>query len=108
MKITPRWVSVALAIGSVITIAWGPYIYQFTSEVASDRRSKAVLIVWALFSLWAGFMGMSSTILLRRDSRTGRPVAWVASIAITLTFVGAIAGIPAFIGLWSSRGAAKP
>jgi hypothetical protein len=108
VKLTPRWVSVALAIGTLITIAWAPFIYQFTPEVSSDHRSRAVLVVWALFSLWAAFMGMSGTILLRRDSRSGRPVAWVASIAMTMTCVGAIAGIPALIGLLSSRGPAKP
>ena len=108
MKITQRWVSVALVIGAAVTIAWAPYIYQFTSEVSSDRRSKAVLVVWAVFSLWAAIMGLSGAILLRRDGRSGRPVAWVASIAMTMTCVGAIAGIPALIGLWSSRGASKP
>ena len=108
MKVTPRWVSVALAIGSLIAIAWAPFIYQFTSEVSSDHRSRAVLVFWALFSLWAAVMGMSGMILLRRDRSSGRPVAWVASIAMTLTCVGAIAGIPALIGLWSSRGPSKP
>ena len=108
MKITPRWVSVALAIGTVIAIAWAPYIYQFTSEVASDRRSKAVLIVWTALSIAAALLGAAGAIGILRRDRWGRPVAWVASVAITVTFVGAIAGIPALIGLWTSRGTSKP
>jgi hypothetical protein len=108
VKVTPRWVSVALAIGTVITIAWAPFIYQFTSEVASDRRSKAVLIAWTVLSIAAALLGAAGAIGILRRDRWGRPVAWAASLAITITFVGAIAGIPALIGLWSSRGASKP
>jgi hypothetical protein len=108
VKDTPRWVSVALAIGTVITIAWAPFIYQFTSEVASDRRSKTVLIVWAVISIAAALLGAAGAIGIFRRERWGRAVAWVASVVITITLAGAIAGIPALIGLWSSRGASKP
>ena len=108
MKFTPRWVSVALAIGTVITIAWAPFIYQFTSEVSSDRRSKTVLVVWSVISIAAALLGAGGAIGIFRRARWGRGVAWIASLVITITFVGAIAGIPALIGLWSSRGSSKP
>ncbi len=108
MKFTPRWVSVALAAGAVIAIAWAPFIYQFTAEVASDRRSKTVLEVWTVISIAAALLGIAAAIGILRRDRWGRAVAWAASIVIAITFVGAIAGIPALIGLWSSRGASKP
>jgi hypothetical protein len=108
VKITPRWVSVALAAGAVIATAWAPYIYQFTAEVASDRRSKLVLEVWTVISIAAALLGVAGAIGILRRDRWGRVVAWAASIVVTITFVGAIAGIPALIGLWSSRGASKP
>ena len=107
-KLTPRWVSVALAVGAVITIAWAPFIYQFTSEVASDRRSKAVLVIWTAVSIVAALLGAAGAIGILRRERWGRMVSWAASVVITITLVGAIAGIAALMGLWSSRGASKP
>jgi hypothetical protein len=108
VKVTPRWVSVALAAGAVITIAWAPFIYQFTSEVSSDRRSKTVLIVWTAISIAAAALGAAGAIGILRRDRWGRPVAWAASIVITITCVGAIAGIPALIGLVFSRRSSSP
>ncbi len=108
MKVTPRWVSVALLIGAMLTIAWAPYIYGFTSEVSSDRRSKTVLVVWTAISIAAALLGVAGAIGILRRERWGRLVAWAASILITMTGVGAIAGIPALIGLASSHGSSKP
>jgi hypothetical protein len=108
VKVTPRWVSVALAVGAVIAVAWAPFIYQFTSEVASDRRSKAVLIAWTAFSIGAALLGLVGAIGVLRGFRSSRVLAWIASLVLVLTLVGAIPGIAALMGLWSSRSASKP
>ena len=108
MKVTPRWVSVALAVGAVVTVAWAPFIYQFTSEVASDRRSKAVLVAWTIVSIAAALLAVVAAIGVFRNLRSSRAFAWIASLVLVLTLVGAIPGIAAVMGLWSSRDASKP
>jgi len=108
VKFTPRWVSVALAVGAVITFAWAPFIYQFTAEVASDRRSKAVLVGWTIVSIAAALLALVAAIGVLRSLKSSRVFAWIASVVLVLTLVGAIPGIAALMGLWSSRDAAKP
>ena len=108
MKFTPRWVSVALAVGAVIAFAWALFIYQFTSEVASDRRSKAVLVAWTIVSIAAALLALVAAIGVLRNLRSSRVFAWTASLVLVLTLVGAIPGIAALMGLWASRNAAKP
>jgi amino acid transporter len=108
VKFTPRWVSVALAVGAVIAVAWAPFIYQFTSEVASDRRSKAVLVAWTIVSIAAALLALVAAIGVFRNLRSSRVFAWIASLVLVLTLVGAIPGIAALMGLWSSRDASKP
>jgi hypothetical protein len=108
VKFTPRWVSVALAVGAVITFAWAPFIYQFTSEVASDRRSKAVLVAWTIVSIAAALLALVAAIGVLRSLKSSRVLAWMASLILVLTLVGALPGIAALMGLWSSRDASKP
>ena len=45
--------------------------------------------------------------LLRKDP-WGRPLAWIAAVALTLSGAGAIGGIPALVGLVWSRRAVTP
>jgi hypothetical protein len=101
-------VSVALAVGAVVTVAWAPFIYQFTSEVSSDRRSKAVLIAWTIVSVAAALLALVGAFAVVRGFRSSRVVAWTASFVLVLTLVGALPGIAALMGLWASRSASKP
>jgi hypothetical protein len=101
-------VSVALAVGVVIAVAWAPFIYQFTSEVASDRRSKAVLVAWTAISIAAALLGAVGAIGILRGFRSSRVFGWIGSFVLVLTLVGALPGIAALMGLWSSRKASKP
>jgi cytochrome bd-type quinol oxidase subunit 2 len=105
---TPRWVRVTLVIGAAIGVVWAAFLSQFLNEPSAVGRSKVVLVIWSLISLATAILALSTTILLRRHERSGRPLAWVVSILFMATCVGAIAGIPALIGLWSSRHAARP
>lgn len=105
---TQPWVGVALLIGGAIGIAWGAFLAQFMNEPSAVGPTKAVLVIWVLISWTGAILALPAAIMLRRRDRLGRALAWIVSIFITATFVGAIAGVPALIGLWSSRKASRP
>jgi uncharacterized membrane protein len=107
-KPTQAWVRVALLIGSGIGIAWAAFLSQFMNEPSAVGRSKAVLVIWAVISLTTAVLALPVAIMLRRRDRSGRALAWVVSILMTITFVGAVAGVPALIGLLWSRNASSP
>ena len=107
-QLTPRWVRAALLIGAGLGIGWAAFLCGFMSEPSADARSKAVLVVWAGVSIASAALGLIGIIGLLRRNRSGRPVAWAASFLMTASCVGAIAGIPALIGLASSRAAVRP
>jgi hypothetical protein len=108
VKVTPRWVTVALLVGAVVCGAWAIYIFGFTTEPSAERRSKAVLLVWSGLSDAAALMCLAGALTLPRGTRGGRVVGWTASILLIVTLVGAIPGIAAVMGLWASRNASKP
>jgi hypothetical protein len=101
-------VSVALLIGAAIGVGWAIFVLGFFGEPSADDRSIAVLGVWAGLCIVSAFMGVAGAIGVLRGGATGRTLAWVASILITVTIVGALAGIAAFMGLWSSRKSSNP
>jgi hypothetical protein len=92
-----------LLIGAVVTVAWAWFIFGFIHEPSVVGRILFVLVTWIGISVLSGLAGAIGALGLLRREEWGRPLAWVAAIAMTLTVVGAIAGIPALIGLGSSR-----
>ena len=105
---TQPWVSVAILIGAAIGVAWALFLLQFMNEPSAVGRPKAVLVIWFGVSLGTACLAVPTAIMLLRRDRSGRPLAWIVSILITATIVGAIAGIPALIGLGSSRRTSRP
>jgi NhaP-type Na+/H+ or K+/H+ antiporter len=101
-------VIVALLVGAVVCGAWAIYIFGFTSEPSAERRTKTVLQVWSGLSDVAALMCLAGALTLPRGTRNGRVVGWTASILLIVTLVGAIPGLAAAMGLWSSRNVAKP
>ena len=108
MTVTPRWVSVALLIGAVIAVGWAVFDYSFFSEPSADGRSRLVLAFWAGWSIGAAIIAVIGAIGIIRRARWAFNVALMGSGFLTLTLVGAIPGIAAFMGLWPSRGSSKP
>ncbi len=100
---TPPWVSVALLIGGAIDAAWVVFLLQFMQEPSATGRSAAVLVMWFGVAGAAAGLAVLAAIMLRRRDRSGRVLAWMAAGLMTVTCVGAIAGVPALIGLGSSR-----
>jgi hypothetical protein len=106
--VTQTWVSVALLIGGLIGLAWALFLAQFFGEPSAVGPVRAVLLTWSGMSVATFILAVPAAIMLLRRARSGRPVAWIVSILMTATWVGAIAGIPALIGLGFSRKPAKP
>jgi hypothetical protein len=88
--------------------AWAWFIFGFISEPSAVGRILAVLVIWIAISIAAGLAGAVGAMALLRHEMSGRPLAWIAAIGMTLTGVGAIAGIPALVGLLASRNASRP
>jgi hypothetical protein len=106
--VTQTWVSVALLVGGVIGLAWALFLGQFFGEPSAVGPVRVVLLTWSGMALATFLLAVPAAIMLLRRSSAGRPLAWMTSILMTATWVGAIAGIPALIGLGFSRKPAKP
>jgi hypothetical protein len=102
------WIWAALLIGAVVTVGWAWFIFGFIHEPSVVGRILLVMVSWIGISVSSGIAGAISALGLLRNEVWGRPLAWVAAIAMTLTGVGAIAGIPALIGLGASRKGVRP
>jgi hypothetical protein len=88
--------------------AWAWFIFGFISEPSAVGRILVVLVTWIAVSISAAIAGAVGALGLVLRESSGRPLAWIAAVAMTLTGVGAVAGIPALIGLLASRNAARP
>ena len=105
---TPAWVWPVVLVGAAIMIAWAWFIVGFLSEPSAVGRSRIVLVTSIVYSLGAALVGILGAVGLSRQRRWGRTLAGIASAAMTFSVVGAVAGIPALIGIWSSRNSPKP
>jgi serine/threonine protein kinase len=106
--VTPVWVGVVLALGAVMTFVWAMIILANTGEPSAQGRAKGVLVIWAFLSLASSLLGVGSLVGAVMRAGWGRSLAWVSSVAMTLTCFGALMGVPALVGLWSSRKQATP
>ena len=104
---TPRWVGPVLLFGAAVMLTWGWFIIGFLSEPSAVGRSRIVLVTSSAYSIGSALVGVIGAIGLLRRERWARMLAAIASAAMTLTVVGAVAGIPALIGLLSSRNSAR-
>jgi hypothetical protein len=104
---TPPWVWPVLVLGAGVTLAWAWFIVGFLSEPSAVGRVRFVLLTSTASSVGAALVGVIGAIGLVRRERWGRTLAAIAAAAMTLTGVGAIAGIPALIGLFSSRNSSR-
>ena len=105
---TPVWVWPVLVLGAAIMVTWAWFIVGFLSEPSAVGRSRIVLLTSIVYSIGAAAVGVVGAVGLARNKRWGRTLAGIASAAMTFSVVGAIAGIPALIGLLSSRNSSRP
>jgi nitrate reductase gamma subunit len=104
---TPSWVWPVLLAGAAIELVWAWFIVGFLSEPSAVGRSRLILVTSSAYSIGAAVVGVIGAVGLARPQRWGRTLASIASAAMTLSVVGAIAGIPALIGIWSSRNSTR-
>ena len=100
---TPPWVWVVLVFGAGVMIAWAWFILGFLSEPSAVGRIRLVLVTSSAYSAGSAVVAAIGAIGLIRRERWAGTVSVIASAAMTLTVVGAIAGIPALLGLMSPR-----
>ena len=105
---TPPWIWVALLAGAVVSSWWAWFVFGFIQEPSAVGRLLVGLLTLIGTAAFAGLMGLIASFGLVRDAAWARPVAWVAATFITFTGIGAIAGVPALVGLLWSRKASRP
>jgi hypothetical protein len=99
----PRWVWWTLLAGAVVLVAWAYFLFGFRSEPSARGRVGALLSLWSGGALGSAFFGVLAAAGLVRRARWAPRLGLVASVLMILTVVGAIAGIPAAIGIASNR-----
>jgi hypothetical protein len=92
-----------LVFGAAVELYWAWFIIGFLAEPSAVGRIWLVLVTSSAYSTGSAVVGVIGAFGLLRRERWGRTVAGIASGAMTLSLVGAMAGIPALIGLLSSR-----
>jgi hypothetical protein len=97
----PTWVWWTLLIGAGVLILWSWFLSGFFSEPSAVGRARAVLLIVAGGSLGTAALGIAAAVGLVRRARWAPRLALVAAGFMIVTVVGAIAGIPAAVGLAS-------
>jgi MFS family permease len=105
--VTPSWVWPVLVFGTVVMLVWAWFIVGFLAEPSAVGRSRFILVTSSVYSIGSALLAIVGAVGLARRQRWGRTMAGIAASAMTLTGVGAIAGIPALIGLVSSRSSSR-
>jgi len=100
----PKWVSWALLSGAAVLALWAYFLLGFLGEPSAVGRSRAALGIVAGGSIGTGIFATVAALGLVRRVRWAPRIAMVAAGLMVLTCIGAVAGIPALIGLmWPRR-----
>lgn len=100
---SPRWVWWTLLTGAIVLFVWGWFVLGFLTEPSAVGGVWAALVFIGVGSIAAGCLGVVAAAALVARRRWAWRVAAVASVLMSLTIVGAIAGIPALVGVIASR-----
>jgi hypothetical protein len=100
---SPGWISWILLVGSVVLFGWAWFVLGFLSEPSAVGRTWIALLAIGGTSIAAAAVGLIAAAGLLRPASWAFNLALVASVLMIVSVVGAIAGIPALIGLLSSR-----
>jgi hypothetical protein len=102
-KPSPGWITWLLLVGAVSLFAWGWFVLGFLGEPSAIGRMWVALAVIGGASVAAAVLGVVASAGLIRGARWASNVALVASVLMILSVIGAVAGVPALIGIFASR-----
>jgi eukaryotic-like serine/threonine-protein kinase len=105
---TPTWVTIVLGLGVGIGLLWVGGLALYAFDPTQDSGTRLTAFIWGIMSLAAVLLATVGLVGVLRRTYWGRPMAWAAAVALTLTCVGALAGVPVLIGLGMSRGQSRP
>lgn len=103
----PPWLWWTLAAGGALLLGWVWFVRGFLAEPSVVGRSRIALYALIAGSLMAAVAATAASASLVARRGWARGLAWIAATLLTVTVVGAIAGLPALIGLLASRTAPK-
>jgi len=106
--LTPRWVSWALVVGAIVLVGWAWFVHGFLGEPSATGRVRLLLVAWIGYSGLAALLGLAGAAAAMREVPGHRRLAAIAATAMTITGIGAIAGVPALLGIFWSRHAGSP
>ncbi len=106
-SMTPRWVWWTLLAGAALLAFWAWFVFGFRSEPSVVGRSRVALDLVVGGSIASALVASGAAVALLARRRWAPRLALVAAVLMTLTVVGAIAGVPALIGLVSSRNSSR-
>jgi hypothetical protein len=104
---TPSWVTPVVGAGTLLCLVFGIGLLVSAGGYA-DSNARVGAVGWGVFALVAAGLGWLAMAGVMVRSAWGRPVAWAASVVMLLTCVGALAAIPAMIGLALSHNQSRP
>jgi hypothetical protein len=102
-RTAPPWVAWTLVVGAVLLLLWAWFIFGFLSEPSAVGRPRLVLDWLVGSSIGAAAAGAMAAIGLLRHKAWAWGAGVFASAVMILTCAGAVVGIPALVGLISSR-----
>jgi hypothetical protein len=80
-------------------LLWAGFLFGFRSEPSATGRSRVVLLVYTFYTVLSALAGIGAAIGVLRGSGWSRIPAAVAAAAMTLTCLGAVAGVPVLLGV---------
>lgn len=92
-----------LVLGAVVLVAWGAFVLGFLREPSAVGGVFVALLAIGGGSVVAAILGAVAAAGLARGARWARIAAMVAAVAMIFTGAGAVAGIPALVGILSGR-----
>jgi hypothetical protein len=92
-----------LLVGAAILVIWGGFVLGFLTEPSAVGRVRIAIGVIGGVSILAAVLGVIASVALRRGKDWAWIVALAASLLMTITVVGAIAGLPALVGIAAGR-----
>jgi hypothetical protein len=99
----PNWIWWTLLTGAVVLLIWGVWVLGFLGEPSAVGGVWTALVLIGGGSILVAALGVIAAAALLARKRWAWSMAFIASVFMSLTVVGAIAGVPALVGVIAGR-----